>query len=336
MMPRFERLAVLSVPLAVAGSLEAVSAQPVQEPPDCQVSTFSGEVARGRPFEQPFADGLLFRLSPATHPSNPQGWTIEVRNAAYPLHDYVSVTTPPYRSFYPRDLTTSYGYTSESVVAISPRHFRCVFAEIDRARLASALGRLLWPADRSSEEIEAAEQLMERMEKGDGVFTIVDYRLSEPNGEHPLGVIESLRFEVRLCVPKDHTAHSSRLMSQLNSQFRKWNERLESVDIVEAQAIPEDSGRASANDEQLAVLAVAHTADRVFEQRLEDEAYGIFVVRTDSLHLVETIDIFPTCRWLDCDVRLDHVSADSIAVRWEGATYGDQEGRAVYPLPHRE
>ena len=126
----------------------------------CKAERVEGVVFHGEVYRAEFGDGLLFRLTPATNPKNPQGWTIQVLSREGGMSDYAAVATPPYRSSNPRYLDTGYGIDAEEAVRWKIREFRFVLGDGDFQRMHAALGTALWPGEHSTEEIAAAKQAL--------------------------------------------------------------------------------------------------------------------------------------------------------------------------------
>jgi hypothetical protein len=177
-----------------------------QKEKDCSTIKFSGEVKKGQAFEKDVNAELLFKLAPELHPANPQGWTIEIRSKENPEHDYVWVATPPYRFSNPRTLDTAYGMSARQAVDWSPRTFAFVLNQEDYEKLNGAVRTLLWPYTYTEKERDQAEKVWNELVEnhaGQGRLEIVDFRLGSAGREDEVGWIESLKFDVELCLPKD-------------------------------------------------------------------------------------------------------------------------------------
>lgn len=191
--------------LVLAGLSTPCSAQLIgdglaQDPDSvCRDTTLSGAVSHGERFEAAFRTGVRFVLDPTTGPPNPDGWTIKVLGEDQ-NRDYLLVATPPYRFSNPRYLDTSYGNTAEQVVAWPERRFHFVANDSAHQAMWEAIGVLLWPANHREEELEAARVAMESSAKRPGTFRILSSELLPPSEDLPMGRIETLEFEVDLCV----------------------------------------------------------------------------------------------------------------------------------------
>ena len=180
--------------LAATATCTAQSSKEVS----CEDTTLAGSVTRGDRFEAPFGDSLRFVLEPSIGPPNPDGWTIRVVGSD-PSHDFLMVATPPYRFSNPRYLDTSYGHAASEAVDWTPRTFRFVVDEASFHKMNEAIGVLLWPADKTSDEIDEATATLEKTNTARGEFDILSAETSDPTSDIPMGRIEKLSFEVELC-----------------------------------------------------------------------------------------------------------------------------------------
>src|SRR5688572_24767431 len=142
---------------------------------------FAGEVHRGQDFEREFGNGLVFKLRASRdRDSVTPGWTIEVRPRGEAASDveFSWVATPPYRSFNPRYLEVSYGYSAEEIVAMNPREFKFVRDRSSYDQASDAVRTLLWPAGVVQEDVNKAEKTLAGVETCRGVFRIVDSRIT--------------------------------------------------------------------------------------------------------------------------------------------------------------
>lgn len=175
-------------------------------PAPCE--TFAGHVMAGESYQQPFGDGLLFRLrSVSGAPSDRDGWTIEVRAGPDGEHDLVYPATPPYRFSGMLHIGAVYGLTAQQSARWEQRTFGFVTSEEAYAPLSEAVRFLISSRtpEMTTAQYEAAydsvysawEAMMRRV--GKGRLRITDVRVSDPTPEHPGGQIEHLAFIVTLC-----------------------------------------------------------------------------------------------------------------------------------------
>jgi hypothetical protein len=185
------------IPLLVALGVVALDAQPA-----CRPSRFGGEVSHGQAFEHALAPDLVFRLAPEGHPANPPGWRVEVRSRALPEpeNELSSLVTPPYRSWNPRYLDTSYGWSARDAVNYGPREFRFVTPATEYRAAVEAVRALLWPSGIAEAD---ARRTLDSVCRATGRLVILDARVDEKAvSQHGgPGRIEWLLFEVEVCLP---------------------------------------------------------------------------------------------------------------------------------------
>ena len=198
-MDRQKRL--VSVLVMVATSATLAHAQPSQTP-SCRETVVTGRVQQGQAFEAAFAQDLLFRLEPETHPNNPGGWTIQITPASDLQSDYLMVATPPYRFSNPRYVNTGYGITAEAALSWAHREFAFVAEAHDYDTAREALSVLLWSGTHTPDEVVRAQAAMEELPTYPGSFLIEDGATTPPDAQRPLGEIDWIRFRVELCVPE--------------------------------------------------------------------------------------------------------------------------------------
>ena len=187
--------------LAVFAACGAAAAQDVSPSPPCRAETVVGRITQGEAFSVSLTSGLTFRLEPQSLPQNPPGWTIRVTPPNDPTADYSMVATPPYRFWNPRYLDTSYGVTAAEALGRTPREFRFVGSANDYVAAQGALDILLWPATHTEPEINAANEIMERLPTFRATLRIEDGVTRPPTAESPLGQIEWLSFRLDVCDP---------------------------------------------------------------------------------------------------------------------------------------
>ncbi len=78
------------------------------------------------------------------------------------------------------------------------------------------------------------------------------------------------------------------------------------------------------------VIGWAIVGDRTFRGDFNDEMFGIFVTNETMTRVDRVVDMFPTRRWFDYEVRFGRVTADSVEIVGQGATYGDDATRRSY------
>lgn len=170
---------------------------------------FSGEVSKGEKFRKEIGRDLEFVLLPrAIDPGAIEGWTITVSpEGDHPAEckDFVWVVTPPYRSYNPRYLDTSYGTTAKDAVSFSPREFSFVLNCSDYIQEQERVDRLLWPYSYTDAQVKEAEDHLGSSPLGKGRLWIRDFKISPATkeaGNKNLGRIDWIKFEVEIKIPK--------------------------------------------------------------------------------------------------------------------------------------
>jgi hypothetical protein len=170
---------------------------------------FSGQLSRGETFRKEISKDLVFALVPNTiDPEAISGWTITISpEGDHPreCNDFVWVVMPPYRSYNPRYLDTSYGTTAEEAMKFSPRDFNFVLNCSDYKQEEARVDRLLWSYNYTNEQVQEAQEKLGTSPQGSGRLWIRDYKISpapKPAGDRNLGQIDSIRFEVEIELPK--------------------------------------------------------------------------------------------------------------------------------------
>jgi len=190
---------VFAAALTFAAGAEA---QLVGSPRPCVTERLTGSVSTGQEFQADLGAALRFRLDPGSGGANPPGWTIRVTPPDAPQSDHAMVATPPYRFANPRYVDTAYGVTAEEALAMSPRSFAFVASAEDYGAARDALDVLLWPAEHTEAEVEAARSTMADLPVYPATFTILEGSTLAGDSAHPNGVIERMSFEVELCLPR--------------------------------------------------------------------------------------------------------------------------------------
>ena len=113
------------------------------------------------------------------------------------------------------------------------------------------------------------------------------------------------------------------LLDSIRAILRLTTPAIDEVAILEVRAGP-------MGDPRRALLAWGIRKDRQFHGSFAEELFGVFVVNDSLTRLLRTIDVIPTPRWHDFDMRIVSVTRDSIHLRGQGATYGDAPFSRAY------
>jgi hypothetical protein len=168
--------------------------------------TFTGDLLKGRSFEQRIGANLFFRLVPQE-----LGWTIFVGSKADAENNFCGVVTPPYRGvnalqiegwhFRNSDNSGPNETGPKNVNAPQKlREFYFVLSETDYRSAVDALQILLWPYSYSKQQIDRAERAHADLRKGSGTLTIRDLKLNTLEPDQQAG-IEHITFNVSLVLP---------------------------------------------------------------------------------------------------------------------------------------
>jgi hypothetical protein len=159
---------------------------------------FTGEITRGKSFEQDIGHDLVFRLIPTPGYAD-MGWRIQVEPKIDPDDgpiEFSAVATPPYRRYNPRFLETSYGNTAKQAVEMTPRAFYFVQSVDDEHRAEECLNAAIYPTNVSDEEKVRVVQEQKQIQLGKGELRIVKSRIGRGKTLTDAGTIDWLRFEV--------------------------------------------------------------------------------------------------------------------------------------------
>lgn len=200
-MPMHLKKQVQAFACVVAASFALAQISPAQE----HTVRFSGELTKRQNYRKEFGPDLAFALEPNhSDPGGISGWTIKVQpRGDHPsdCDDFAWVVMPPYRSYNPRYLDTSYGTTAEEAMKFSPREFKFVLNCSDYKAEKERVEKILWPANYSSEEVEEALEKLGIVPQGNGLLWIRDYKISpapKTVGDKNLGQIDWIRFDVEI------------------------------------------------------------------------------------------------------------------------------------------
>ena len=123
--------------------------------------------------------------------------------------------------------------------------------------------------------------------------------------------------------PHERFVRPTPLLDSIRSLLRLTTTAIDDVAILEVRAGP-------LGDQRRALLAWGVRKDRQFHGSFAEELFGVFVVNDSLTRILRTVDVIPTPRWLDFEMRLEAVTRDSIHIRGQGATYGDAPFSRAY------
>ncbi|MCD4707824.1 MAG: hypothetical protein K8S62_08800 [Candidatus Sabulitectum sp.] len=113
------------------------------------------------------------------------------------------------------------------------------------------------------------------------------------------------------------------LLNELERVFTAHNASISHVAVLNLQAFNRDQAR-------YIMIGWGITENRSFNGNFNDELFGIFLVNPELTCITEILDIIPTPRWLDYELLIESVTADSVVVVGRGATSHDSPIRRAY------
>ncbi len=108
------------------------------------------------------------------------------------------------------------------------------------------------------------------------------------------------------------------LLQMLKFELQRQNPRIHHVAVVELRPFPFPDPR------KYLMIGWGIREDRNFSGDFSDELYGFFVLDASLSRITKVLKIVATPRWLDYSFRFEEVTADTIIVKGQGSTYGDQ------------
>jgi hypothetical protein len=108
------------------------------------------------------------------------------------------------------------------------------------------------------------------------------------------------------------------LLQMLKFELQRQNPRIHHVAVVELRPFPSPDPR------KYLMIGWGIREDRNFSGDFSDELYGFFVLDASLSRITNVLKIVATPRWLDYSFRFEEVTADTIIVKGQGSTYGDQ------------
>ena len=114
------------------------------------------------------------------------------------------------------------------------------------------------------------------------------------------------------------SASPNPLLQVLRFELQRKNPRIHHVAVVELRPFPFHDPR------KYLMIGWGIRKDRTYSGDFFDELYGFFVLDASLSRIIKVLKIEATPRWLDYGFRFEEVTADTIVVRGQGSTYGDQ------------
>lgn len=112
------------------------------------------------------------------------------------------------------------------------------------------------------------------------------------------------------------------ILQSLEAEFRRRNPKATRIKVVDV--------RPTYFENKYLVLGHAIRPDVRFEGNFEDELFGLFVADPSLARVERTLEILPTPRWFDTEVRIVSHTADFALIEAKGETYRNVYWRRKY------
>jgi hypothetical protein len=134
------------------------------------------------------------------------------------------------------------------------------------------------------------------------------------------------RHQTRQSAPQNDAKRetNAQLVEAVRSTFKKKNAIVQKVTILET--------RSAAPRGPHVLIAEGVRQDEEFHGNFEDELFGVFLLSSDLTHIEKVIELMPTPRWRDYELRIESLTTPRLVVTGQGSTYGDQPMRRIYDL----
>jgi hypothetical protein len=191
-------IALASAPLQL--HRKPKSTQPAITEPDL---VFDGEIERGKTYVHDIGHDLQFRLQVSSE-GDYAGWDISIAPKTQPSDgpvEFSAIATPPYHNFNDRYLETTYNFSAQEILAMSPRRFNFVLSLDDEHRAEEVVNAMLYPNSVSDDDKQRIAMSSTNIELGTGEFLIQRSRVTSIKDPLYPGSIEYIKFEVKLKFP---------------------------------------------------------------------------------------------------------------------------------------
>ncbi len=174
--------------------------QPAITDPDL---AFDGEIERGKTYIHDIGHDLQFRLDVSPE-GDYAGWDISITPKTQPSDgpvEFSAIATPPYHNFNDRYLETTYNFSAQEILEMSPRRFNFVMSIDDEHRAEEVVNAMLYPNSVSDDDKQRIAMSSANIQLGTGEFSIQRSRVTSLKDPLYPGSIEYIKFEVRLKFP---------------------------------------------------------------------------------------------------------------------------------------
>ena len=176
------------------------STQPAITDPD---SVFTGEIERGKTYIHDIGHDLQFHLDVSPE-GDYAGWDISITPKTQPSDgpiEFSAIATPPYHNFNERYLETTYNFSAQEILEMSPRRFNFVMSIDDEHRAEEVVNAMLYPNSVSDDDKQRIAMSSSNIQLGTGEFSIQRSRVTSLKDPLYPGSIEYIKFEVKLKFP---------------------------------------------------------------------------------------------------------------------------------------
>ena len=176
------------------------STQPAITDPDL---VFTGEIERGKTYIHDIGHDLQFRLDVSPE-GDYAGWDISITPKTQPSDGPIelsAIATPPYHNFNERYLETTYNFSAQEILEMSPRRFNFVMSIDDEHRAEEVVNAMLYPNSVSDDDKQRIAMSSANIQLGTGEFSIQRSRVTSLKDPLYPGSIEYIKFEVKLKFP---------------------------------------------------------------------------------------------------------------------------------------
>ena len=176
------------------------STQPAITEPDL---VFEGEIERGKTYVHDIGHDLQFRLDVSSE-GDYAGWEISITPKTQPSDgpvEFSAIATPPYHNFNERYLETTFNFSAQEILAMSPRRFNFVLSVDDEHRAEEVVNAMLYPNSLSDDDKQRVAMSSTAIQLGTGEFSIQKSRVTSIKDPLYPGSIEYIKFEVKLKFP---------------------------------------------------------------------------------------------------------------------------------------
>ncbi|MGA8144463.1 MAG: hypothetical protein WB987_11290 [Candidatus Acidiferrales bacterium] len=193
-------LALTLVPAAAQNHRKSKTSQPAIANPDVE---FAGEIDRGKTYIHDIGHDLEFRLEVAPD-GDSAGWEISITPKTQPVDgpiEFSAIATPPYHNFNERYIETTYNFSAQEILEMTPRRFNFVLTVDDEHRAEEAVNVMLYPNSVSEDEKQRVAMNSGNIQLGTAEFSILKSRVTSVKDPLYPGSIEWIKFGVRIKFP---------------------------------------------------------------------------------------------------------------------------------------